>query len=201
MIEGISRKRLIITAVLSAVILLTVIQFATYWLFAEASMPVAGIRIWFPHRLERLENKMQFICVTKECWDSLTDSQKSRLNKELTALAKAVYYSDADIPEEMNASRPMTDEDRTRIERYLLQRNLSEESTKAFRRQLETGRVYVGLKDGMSVNWSLDERGLFRMRCSSGYFVAPLGAEGIQADFVWVFGFWVKIHTLWHLAA
>jgi len=197
--EGIGHKRLIITAVLLAVVLLTVIQFLTYWLFAEASMPLVGIKLWFHGQSDK---KMQFVCVDKDSWNSLTDSQKLRLDKVLKRRSTTVFYSKSDIPDEMLYSIPLTDDDRKRLEDYLLRGNLPEdsifESTRAIKRQLDTGRLYTRYDKGILVWWRVISSGSFWMRSSSGCSGGLDDFEDIEADYAWILGFWVKIHLRHH---
>ena len=131
----------------------------------------------------------------------MTETQQAALNVELRNLVPTVYYSYSDVPEAAFVSQPLTDDDRERFQAYLNQGVSSAESLRAYERQLRVGRRYLGFKDGFRVNWDRCGSGLFWMRCGSGLHFASEGAEGMDAIYVWVLGFWIKLYTVSHWMA
>ena len=56
----------------------------------------------------------------------------------------------------------------------------------------------VAFKKGIELNWKLEGRGLFWMRCRSGHYVASEGGEGRSDVYVWALFRWVRIWNVHH---
>lgn len=169
--RGPSRRKRIGVAAALLVAALVVIQFVTYWHFAEAHMPAAAVG-----RLVRMTESAgcDFVCVEKETRGALTAAQWATLERELEQGFGTVYLSIDAVPDEFKV--------------YW---------------NSGSGRELAAFKfgKGLKVRWILSNRGLFWMSCDTSVWTSCTGASLRGEVFVWMFGCWVKVYTLYSAAA
>ena len=190
-----TKRKLLVVAASVAVILL-VVQVVTYVWRAERTMPVAGIaQIWVFAPAEG-SVRSKFVCINKETWRGLTDSQRRTLEKKFKRNVPLVYHDVGDVPDEMKFFRKVTDEDKEQYELLKKEDWMTPKMLEEAREEIESGRRMVGLKRGSRINWELKRKGLFWMRCSSSRTAGRLAARGSEDVFIWVLGWWVRVYNV-----
>lgn len=189
-------KKVRIAITLLAMLLL--IQFISYFWYAETISPRTGIRHLSDYGLLRSK---KFAVVEKETWDPLSEAQRAVLAAELGLFVGTIYHSMSEVPENSLVFMATTEIDKTNYESWKHRSDLPPQFIEEKRRELEAGRRIVGLKDGIRIGCHVDNSGLFWMKCSAGHWVSGLGAEGRTDVYIWVLGFWMRVYNLGHFMA
>jgi len=197
MIETLWRRKWIRAGVAIAAIFVA-INAATYFVWAESLMPRQGIR----HLRDRaLLDESDYVVLQREMWNCLSESQKPVLLAELSRPGRAVYYSLGEVPEDALIYRWESGEAEASEGVPLQDDSLAPDSGAAGQEGPAPARRLAGLKGGVGVNWWLEARGPFWMKCKSSTSVGEEGAEASSDLFIWLVAWWVPVYNVYHVMA
>ncbi|MCK5173500.1 MAG: hypothetical protein KAR47_08915 [Planctomycetes bacterium] len=191
-IFGVSRVRAVVSAV---VVLLLVVQGVTYRFRAEATMPLAGIGHLAMYDVVRGGG---FVVMDSVMWASLSEAQRDALLGGVGRYTDKVYYSLDEVGDSEVDFAPVSDEDRESFEEFKRLEWVSEELIEEKRREIESGRQAIALKNGVQVAWILQGRGLFWMKCSVSGWSSSEEGESRSDVYAWVLGWWVPVRHIFH---
>lgn len=168
-----SGQRRPVKRAVACAIVLVCIQAATYWWRGERTAPLAGLAGMLDYASAQ---RMEFLVVPAETWDALSPSQKTALEQELERRAAVVYQSIDQVPAARKLYRDEPDQDGVK-------------------------QRLAGFKDGMQIQWQLERRGPFWMRCTTTSWQSSTGAESRSDVFIWCLGWWVRVYNVYHVMA
>lgn len=177
-------------------VLAAIVQITTYGLFAERTMPRAGLRSLYDYPLIA---QSKFVLVEPWTWRKLSEVHQAELAGELTKDGQKLYRNFDDLPESSMMTEPLPEDELARLIAYRKTLDASHEETIAWLdRAITSRRRLLGFKDGIRVGWSLDASGLFWMKCTSSHWVGMEGAERGTDVFVWLLWRWVRVSDAGH---
>ena len=197
MIAKLWKRKWIKTAV-AIVATFVAVNTATYFWYAESLMPREGIR----HLADcALLDECDYVVLEREMWSCLSESQKAVLLAELSRPGRAVYYSLAEVPESALHYRWVSGEEKGREEVPSNDDSPAQDPTAGSQGGPEPERRLSGLKGGVGVNWWLQARGPFWMKCKASLWVGETGAEASSDVYLWLVAWWVPVHNVYHVMA
>jgi len=186
-LESRSRKKIVVSVAIFGALL--VVEVTTYLKSAESMMPVAGLGGG------RLPGHLTFVAVLDETWNSISEKQKDALMLVLKKSVQQIYTSPSEVPNLDKSFWPVTGEDYQTYDRLKARSDVSPSVLRQLKRELDEGRKLVGYKNGVSLGWKLQSRGLFWMKCEASLWISNTGGGHSSDLFVWVLGRWVRVYN------
>lgn len=197
MIRKLWKRKWVKTAVVM-VAAFVVANAVTYFWYAESVMPRDGVRHVTDYALL---DDCDYVVLEPRMWSRLSESQKAALFGELSRPGRAVYYSLEEVPESALHYRWPTDEEKGRPEAPSKDDSLGPDSAVGKSAHPEPARRLSGLKGGVLLDWRLEGRGPFWMKCQASLWVSETGAEARSDVYLWLLGWWVPIYNVYRVEA
>jgi hypothetical protein len=172
---------------------IVVVQFGTYFWYAESIIPRTGIRNLSDYGL--LKGR-KYIVTDARSWSTNSPAQREVLLTTLRQFTNTIYHSMDEVPDSDKVFIATTEDDKAHYADWKA-RGVDAATVAALGRELALGRRVVGLKDGIQVGCVIQAQGLFWMKCNPSHWVSMLGGEGRSDVYIWVLGFWVRVYNVY----